>query len=224
MSMYTTDQRGYRQTVAPDVTEIKEHIHTIYQLLNPNCKRRDFHKRVVKLLSYNEELNMWECGNDNILSTVFVDAPSYLSSGSGIYINTYKKSVENYGKIFEYYGKGLCNEVKNNDYVQLFALKPDAVYDWFYSQERNLNEIIDTLKDIEYSFVHRPWLYYCKGEYTKVRQLFLMETFRGVASRPTAEVKNLPTDLKLSLFALADKDIVASCYYLLPTRNLLDEF
>ena len=212
MSMYETDQRGYRSVVAPDVEEIKDHIYTIYQLLNPNCKRRDIHKRKMKLLSYNSEINMWECGSQDYLSTVFVEAPEYLSKDSCIYVNSYKKCFESYGKTYEYYGKGLCKEVKNNDYAMLFAVKPDAIYDWFYSAQRDVSEIESLFHTIEASYKNRPWMYYCKGEYTKLRNLFLMETLRWLLGQPNLTIRGFSYKLRRALSAVC-AHLTCSMFY-----------
>ena len=223
MSRWKTDQRGCINAVLPDAEEIKTHIDTIYHLLNPNCKKRDFHKRKVELLSYNEEHKVWECGNADNLATVFVQAPSYLAAGSYIYINSYKKGFEFYGKTFEYYGKGWCKEVNGNDYALLFSVKPDAIYDWFYSSERTFTEVERTFNAIEYSFKHRPWLYYCKGEYTKVRQLFLSETLKWLSDKHPMCIKALSCNLKRALTTLIKNRKVATAYYITSKRNLLAE-
>ncbi len=206
---YGVDLSGYRQDVAPTAEEVREHILTVYHLLNPNCKKKDFHKKKVELLSYDKNTGMWECGNPLDLYTVKVAVPAYLGVGSSVYINTYKKGAENYSRVYEYYGKGLLKNAPDTDYAKIFALRPDAIYDWFYSEERSVEDVITMFGLIEHSYVARPYLYYCKGEYTKIRNLFLVEAMRFMHLRSEEEIKNLPAGIRRSMLAICDNNRVA---------------
>lgn len=209
MSMYNTDARGYKEDILPTAEDIKDHIDTIYHVLNPN-KYRDFHKTRVELFNYCESTGLWECGCSRFNTTILVKAPSYLGAGCKIYINTNKKASLGFSRIYDYYGKDLCKKEADGDYAKLFALHPDAIYDWFYSQERILEEVADVFSEIEISYHLRPYLYYCKGEYNKIRQIFLIETMRFIKMMSKEQISSLPQKMRNSMFALCNKHLVSS--------------
>ncbi len=205
---YGVDLSGYRQDVAPTAEEVREHILTVYHLLNPNCKKKDFHKKKVELLHYREDENCWSCGSRYTSNLLRVEVPSYLHEGARVFLNTAKRCSASYGMTYEYYGKDLLKDEPNGDYAKLFALRPEAIYDWFYSKERSVEDVVAMFELIEHSYVARPYLYYCKGEYTKVRQIFLIEVIKFMNSRPD-ETVHLTRRMRVSIHALIEKRLVS---------------
>ena len=198
MPMHNTDSRGHKKSIAPNGYEVINHILRVYRSLNPNLKRRDGHKVKAELLYYHPEKNLWECGYRDRQRVLQVSAPAYLGVCSHIYIDT----STSLGDLFNYYGKHLCDQVDHGDYAKLFATHPEAVYDWFYSQDRTIDEIVRMFESIEHSYIARPFLYYCKGEYTKLRRLFLVEAMRVMHLKTEEEIKKLPKSMRISMRAL----------------------
>jgi hypothetical protein len=221
MYLYDTDVRGFKQEVLPTAEEVKVHIQTIYHILNPN-RIRDCHKMKVELFRYNASTELWECGSKDYKNVLFVNAPSYLSEYSSIYINTYKNASQGFSRIYEYYGKDLCKQHTDEDFAKLFSLYPDAIYDWFYSEDRTIEDVAKMFASIERSYVLRPYLYYCKGEYNKIRQIFLIETMKLIHLKSRQEILSLPKRMRDSMSALCKKKLVSPGDIANPYFKLID--
>ncbi len=192
----------------PSIEQLSKHIINRYNLLAP-CNRSKRDKQKVELLEYSPMRQKWVCGSNEFCHAIFVDVPSYLGVGSKIYISVNRDEANCFSKNYDYYGKGSCANVTNNDFVKRFAENLGAIYDWFYSTPRTIEEIAEMFKQIEESYIERRHLYYSKGEYNKVRQIFLIEVFKFVNLKSDEQILALPEKMRQSMLILYNKGLVS---------------